>query len=286
MAVYERIYKRYLGELTPRWTRFLILPRYTLRDVFSSKLLLGFFVICFLGPFLFAAGIYVRHNVAFLEVFSGLPLDQWVIDGKFFRWFMGFQAFLAFVLALFVGPGLVSRDLANNGLALYLSRPMSRWEYVLGKLSVLALLLSPMTWLSGWLLYALQSNLAGDGWFAENLEIVVGMFVGSWVWILTISLLALALSAWVKWRAVATFLMLMIFIGGAFFAALIDALFGVPWMNMVNLSLSMNTLWDHLLGLPPESEIPLTAAWLAILGTSALSLFLLNRKIRAYEVVG
>ncbi len=285
MAVYERIYKRYLGASTPRWSRFLILPRYTLRDVFSSKPLLGFYVICFVCPALFATGIYLSHNVAFLEIFSGFPQEMLKIDGKEFRLFMGFQALGAYLLALFVGPGLVSRDLANNGLPLYLSRPMSRWEYVLGKISVLALLLSPMTWVSGWLLYALQGNLAGGGWLMENLEIAVGIFIGSWVWILTVSLLSLALSAWVKWRAVATFLMLMIFVGGIFFGALSESLFGVAWVKMIDLRLSMGTLWDHLLGLQPDSGIPLTAAWLAILGTSALSLFLLNRKIRAYEVV-
>ncbi len=44
MAVYERTYKRYTGRQTPQWTRFLILPRFAFRDVFRSKLLVGFLV--------------------------------------------------------------------------------------------------------------------------------------------------------------------------------------------------------------------------------------------------
>jgi hypothetical protein len=45
---------------------------------------------------------------------------------------------MALFLAAFVGPGQVSPDLANNALSLYLARPFSRVEYVLGKMSVLA----------------------------------------------------------------------------------------------------------------------------------------------------
>ena len=56
---------------------------------------------------------------------------------------------LALFLAAFVGPGQVSPDLANNALSLYLARPFSRAEYVLGKMSVLVILLSLMTWVPG-----------------------------------------------------------------------------------------------------------------------------------------
>ena len=55
-----------------------------------------------------------------------------------------------FFLAAFVGPGLISPDLSHNGLPLYLARPFSRAEYVLGKMSVLVGLMSLMTWIPGY----------------------------------------------------------------------------------------------------------------------------------------
>jgi hypothetical protein len=69
---------------------------------------------------------------------------------------------MALFLAAFVGPGQVSPDLANNALSLYLARPFSRVEYVLGKMSVLAILMSLMTWMPGLLLFGLQGYL--EGW--------------------------------------------------------------------------------------------------------------------------
>ena len=51
----------------------------------------------------------------------------------------------------------------------------------------------------------------------DNLWIASGVFLGSWIWILSISLLALALSAWVKWRIAAGALLLgVLFIGAGF----------------------------------------------------------------------
>ena len=221
MAVYERTYKRYAGAMTPQWTRFLVLPRFVFQDVFKSKLFLIFFISSFVFPVLMGGVIYLRHNASFLEAFPDFNLDDLLaIDAAFFRRILLVQFLFGFLLALFVGPGLVSRDLANNGLPLYLSRPVSRAEYVLGKFSVLAILLSAITWLLGWALFALEGNFAGWKWMVENARIAAAIFLGSWIWIVTVSLLALALSAWVRWRPVATFLMLMVPLAGDFFGGL------------------------------------------------------------------
>ncbi|MEO1088728.1 MAG: hypothetical protein AAFY88_31230, partial [Acidobacteriota bacterium] len=204
MAVYERNYKRYDGPVTPTATRFLVLPRYIFKDVFQSRLLLIFYVLCFVFPLICGVFIYLTHNADFLKAIPNFQMPEFLqINADFFKSFLGIQGTLVFALTIFIGPGLVSRDLANNGLALYLSRPFSRTEYVLGKLSVLAILLSALTWIPGWLLMLLHAQFVGLSWITDNLGLAAGFFVGSWLWILALGLLALAASAWVKWRAVA-----------------------------------------------------------------------------------
>lgn len=287
MAVYERTYKRYTGPLTPQRSRFLVLPRYAMKDVFRSRIFTAFYACCFIYP-LFACGwIYLANNMDFLAIFPGAEefLEENLrIDGGFFQIFMNVQAWLAFVVALFVGPGLVSRDLANNGLPLYLSRPFSRAEYVLGKMTVLAIMLSAITWMAGAFLYILQSNFEGWGWAIENSRLAIGVFVGSWLWILSVSLLALALSAWVKWRPVAAFMMLATVLAGIFFGGIASELFKVDWPHMFNLPVALNSLWVWLFDLRPSDLSP-AAAGVSLLGLALVSLFLLHRKIRAYEVV-
>jgi ABC-2 type transport system permease protein len=51
------------------------------------------------------------------------------------------------ILVLLVGPDLISQDLRFNAIPLYLSRPVRRFEYFLGKLGVIAVYLSVVTML-------------------------------------------------------------------------------------------------------------------------------------------
>ena len=124
MAVYEQTYKPYKGKLTPDWNRFLIIPRHTLRGVFNSKLFTAFYVICFLPLLVEAVLIYLHHNVTALAIMNLNARQLIPIDGSFFQYFVNIQGGFAFFVALLVGPPLVSRDLRNNALPLYLCRPV------------------------------------------------------------------------------------------------------------------------------------------------------------------
>lgn len=287
MAVYERSYKRYDGSITPQWSRFWVLTRYAFKQAFHSKLYIAFFAVSFLPALVVGSIIWLANNANILNLLAEMGVvDQLlVVDDRIFGVLMGWQYFFAFFNALIVGPGLVSKDLANNSLPLYLSRPFTPAEYVLGKLSVLAFLLSSMTWASCLILFLLQSSLASDGWMWEHASIAGAIIISSCLWVLTVSLLALALSAWVKWRPVAAFLMLMVFATGAFLGGLIDFLFKVEWGGMINLVLAIRAVWRGLLGLPTDGGVTPFLGWLALLALSAFSLFLLHRKVRAYEVV-
>jgi ABC-2 type transport system permease protein len=132
MAVYEHTYKPYAGPLTTEWSRFLVIPRHAYRDVYRSKLFIAFFALCFVCPLIMAILIYLHHNLTAMAVFQINLRDLAPINAFFFRVFMGIQTSLAFLLTVLIGPPLISRDLANNALPLYLCRPFSRAEYVFG----------------------------------------------------------------------------------------------------------------------------------------------------------
>ena len=163
MAVYERTYHGYEGAITPAWSRFLIVPRYSYREVFQSKLFSAFYTACFIPPIAYALFIYLHHNLSALTLLQ-IPEGALPPIGKFFWFsFVGVESWFVFLIGLFVGPALVSPDLANNGLALYLCRPFTRREYVLGKMAVLVILMSLITWIPGLLLFLLQAYLEGGG---------------------------------------------------------------------------------------------------------------------------
>jgi ABC-2 type transport system permease protein len=286
MAVYERAYRGYDGPHTPERTRFLILPRYALRDVFRSRIFTGFFALCFVGPLVFSVLIYLHHNLAALKAFQAGIQDLVPIDAKFFLVYLVVQgSVLAFFMTLIVGPALVSPDLRNNALPLYLARPFSRTEYVLGKSVVLAGLLSMITWIPGLFLFALQSYLEGPRWMWANARIGIALVVGSWVWIVLLALLALAVSATVKWKPVAAATLLILFMVAAAAGAAFNATFGTTLGNVISIGSMIQRVWEGLFGVEPEQAFPLPLAWMSLAATCAVSLWLLARKLRAYEVV-
>jgi len=247
--------------------------------------------------------IYLHHNVNALAILKVDVRQLIPIDAFFFQTFVNLQGTFAFFVTLLVGPPLVARDLRNNALPLYLCRPFSRTEYVLGKMSVLLILLSAITWVPQLLLFLFQSYLEGASWFVNNLSLASAIFIGSVVWILLLALLSQAVSALVKWRVIASAALLGIFFIPSVFGEVINQIFLTRWGNIISLGALIKNVtaglfgtfvrasghftdWDGRVGREIiVNEPPLWASWFALFVVCAICLALLSRKVKAYEVV-
>jgi ABC-2 type transport system permease protein len=165
MAVYKKTYRPYDGDLTGSLQRLLVIPRYAFEDLNRSRFLTIFFLASFIYPLVCALVIYVAHNASVLGLLGAQGSERFIsINVTFFMTLLGWQSMLALFLTSFIGPGQISPDLANNALSLYLARPFSRAEYVVGKMMVLLVLLSLMTWVPGLLLSPrARSSARGSG---------------------------------------------------------------------------------------------------------------------------
>ena len=291
MAVYERLYKPFEGELTPEASRFLVLPRYAYQQVFRSRLFAAFLIAWLFWSLILAIVIYVPHNISLLEKLGMTTEELGFLPvfhhdaGWFFNGFMIPAGLVGFEFALVVGPALISGDLRNNGLPLYLGRPFSRTEYILGKFAVLAVLMSAVSWVPGLMLFFLRAYFGGWSWFADNLRIGVAIFVGCWVGIVLLSVLSLALSAYLKWRPVAGMALLAVVFLSPIPAAFLNFMLKTYWASVINISDMVRVVWAGLFGIENTVGVPAVAAWLSLLTVCGLSLMLLYRKVRAYEVV-
>ena len=288
MAVYRQNYKPYQGTITsPRW-RFMILPRYAFQSIFESRPLVAFYVLCFVPLVVAASLIYLQYSAEALASLRIRALAVVEIDAVFFGALFRIQTFLAFLLVTFIGPGLITPDVANNALPLYLSKPLSRKEYVAGKLAVLLGMASLITWMPGLGLIGIQADLAGPQWLSDHSGIATGFFLGSWIWIVTVSLVSLAVSAWFKWRPVAAASMLgLFFIAAGFGSVMNDMLqFESEWGILLNLSTVIAMIFDWFSeGVTQRGSVPSWAALASMGALSAASVFVLYKKIRACEVI-
>ncbi len=289
MAVYDHGYRGYSGPLMPARTRFLVISRYGLRDVFASKLFLAFFAFCFAWPLVLLIAMYLRYNAEALtlinldsaDLLEFVQVNTWFFQSVFLR----NQLMLGFVVVLVTGPSLVSADLRNRAMPLYLSRPLTRTDYVLGKLVVLGVLVSAITWAPGLLLFVIQASLGGREWLLEHWRIAPAMVVVSAVWILCMSLPMLAIAAWVKWKPWARIVFLGLIVSGSalgeFYKAFYDS-----WLGSMVVAFDVaDALSDAVFGAESPGAMPAAAAWAAAAALAALSAALLYRRVRAFEVV-
>ncbi len=286
MAVYDRRYRGYDGPVTPQNSRFMVLPRFAWALVFRSRLFAGFFTMCFAWPVGAALWIYLHHNLNALSS-MGLDLTSLApIDAGFFAMFMGVQCFVfGGLLALLVGPGLVSPDLANGALPLFLSRPLTRTGYAAGKMATLAILISVITWIPGLLLFLLASWLEGWSWFASNLRIAFAIVFGAGIWIATISLLAMAASAVARRKVVAQTFLLGVVIFGGIAGQVVNQMFDTKLGFAFALPELMHTVWEGLYQVPLKAQLTPAIAWSALFILCGLSIAVLARKLKAFEVV-
>jgi ABC-2 type transport system permease protein len=286
MAVYRRGYTRYEGELTRQLDRLLVLPRFAGQQILSQRLVTTVLVASMFWPLACAVYVYMANRADLLAGFGGPEVaDLMKIDADFFIVFMNTQASFAIVLAALVGPGLIAPDLSNGALPLYFSRPLSRTEYVIARMLVLVGLLSVVTWVPGVMLFIMQWGMAGWGWFGDNWMMGAAIFFGFMIWALLVGLVALASSAYVKWRVVGGALVLAVFFVLAGATELVNAVLRVRWAAVFNPALAMNQIWRSMLGADPLPGPGALASFVGMGLIVVLLLLVLERKLRPVQVV-
>ncbi len=285
MVVRDRGWRAWDGPVTPTSRRFLVLTRFALKDVFESRVFLAFYILCLLPSAAAVLAIYFSHNTQFLEQFGGL--DSWFAKAPdwIFLHLFGWQAMPAFLVAVIVTPPLIAADVGNNALGVILARAISRREYVLGKAAVVFLLLSPITWIPGLLTFSLQALLGGGQWTIDNIRIAVAFFVGHLVWIVVVTTLCLAVSAWIRLAAFSRGALLAIFIISAVVGRLVNGVTRSSIGDLLHLSRAIESVVLRFFGAVPPSALPSPANWLTLAAVVLGGLWVLNIKLRAVQEI-
>ncbi len=161
MPIFDQGYQHWHGRLSGQAARWLPITRHGVA-VGARNLWLRLVMLVAGLPALVLAivlviwGLFEQHSTflsPFLIFFENLPEElkagprgyRTMIWTLAFRQFFDIQLFFPMILVLLVGPDLISQDLRFNAIPLYLSRPVRRSEYFLGKLGVVAAFLASVT---------------------------------------------------------------------------------------------------------------------------------------------
>jgi ABC-2 type transport system permease protein len=278
MPIHRERYRRRDGQGDIRGRAWVVICVQGLRALMKRRAFLYLILLAWLPCVIRGVQIYVVANLpqaSFLE-----------ISARTFRDFLDQQELFVFFITVYAGSGLIADDIRANALQLYLSRPVTRTQYVAGKLGVLMSALALVTWVPAMVLLILQPMFAGNATFIrQNLFLIPAVTMLSLLEIALGAFTMLALSSLSKSR----WFVAVMYAGVAFFT---QAIFGATRIATQGTSFSWLAVFgslaqvgDVIFRLPPRYDTPpvVSAFVLALLiGGSAL---VLNRRIRAIEVV-
>jgi ABC-2 type transport system permease protein len=207
-----------------------------------------------------------------------------------FIWFEGFIVMM--VLAL-VGSVLVGNDFQHGSLPFYLSKPIHRWHYVLGKCLAVAVFVNLMTTLPAVLLFFEYGFIEEWSYYWDNLRLLGGILAYGAVLTVTLSLLLVATASWVRRTVPMVMIWTTLFVLGRIMQRwLVDGLKLPESWRLVDLWNDMYLVGQWALGTPLEAIRPTSQVqppyWQAAVTLGVVwvaCLLYLRKRIRAVEVV-
>jgi ABC-2 type transport system permease protein len=278
MPIHDQGYRRYAGGREAKGQAWLVIARAGIRTMVSKRLFLGLLLFAY-GPFLVrCVQLYISTNFSQAAFFA--PTAQT------FREYLEQQSIFVFFITIYVGAGLIANDRRANALQIYLSKPLTRLEYVAGKAATLAVFLLAATWVPALLLLFLQIMFAGSFAFVQkNAFLFPAITVYSFLQVILATLSMLALSSMSKSPR---FVGIM-YAGVIFFT---DALFGmlkyvvqVSSASIVSPTQSLAQIGDVIFRVPPRHDTPVVFSFGVLIVMIVAAMLILERRIRGVEVV-
>lgn len=280
MPIHTQNYRHWEGTLNPsHYTRWWIIAKAELKLLAQRKIVR---LIVAIPPAIYilahAVIIYIVNQVPG----SVLPIN---IDSVFFRNFLFNASLLIALIAVFGGSGLIATDLKNNTLSLYLSKPISWIDYLVGKFAVMGILLSCLTLIPGLLLFLEHVLLTDTSFLKENYWMPFSIIAYSIIIILVSSLLMLVFSSLTSNSRYAIIGFCAVWFGTPVIYEILKVITRTSKVALVSIWANYDILGTALFGDAPNYAMHWVWALLTQIALIALCLFVLHRRIRAVEIV-
>jgi ABC-2 type transport system permease protein len=279
MPIHDLSYQHWAGEWTSHPYRWWVITRQGILLLARKRI---FLVLLFISiiPFL------VRCVMLYIAVVMG-RMQFIKIDERFFEGFLTQQMYyFTFFIAIFSGAGLIANDLKANALQIYLSKPITRRDYLIGKLGVVVFFIALVTLLPGLLLFGIAAAFHSDLAFLQQYSWVVIPIIGYSLLIVFVnSLVVLALSSLNRSaRFAGIFFAAVIFFSQMLYGILSEILRtkAVAWVSISN---NMTQLGDAIFGAPLGYPVSPWISALVLAIVMAGSVLIIHSRVRAVEVV-
>lgn len=235
--------------------------------------------------------IYLKSQMAAQQdlSFAQMVFDQLEVtgSGSAYHGFLLRQTENVYIMLAYASAVLLATDFQAGGINFYLSKPIGRVHYLLGKLGALFVLVGIQTWLPAMGLFAEAALYAADFQYVrEHTNILIGITGYSLLLMTVPSILGLAIA--VLFRKTAA--IVVAWVGLLFVLPAFGALLGLvfddrDWM-LLGLRYDLRLLGASLFGLISKAgEMRFPYALVIVLSLSVVCLAVILRRLRPVEVV-
>lgn len=278
MPIHDQGYRRYVGRREPHGRTWWVIAKAGLMERLRERKFLGLLLFAWLPFLVRSVQLYVAANYSQASFLAP--------SASTFREFLDQQGIFVFFITLYVGSGLIANDRRANALQIYLSKPLTRIEYVVGKLVTLVIFLTAVTWVPAMLLLVMQMLFAGNlAFLRANLFLFPAVTLFSAVLVLVSAFSMLALSSLSKSRRfVAVMYAGLIFFTAAMYQALRGMTGSRAWA-VISPGDVLEVMSAVIFRSPGPRSIPFAVAVLVVLILLGASVLVLERRVRGVEVV-
>jgi ABC-type transport system involved in multi-copper enzyme maturation permease subunit len=279
VPIHDQGYRRYAGRREAHGKTWWVIARAGLMERLRERKFLGLLLVAWLPFLVRTVQLYVASNYSQAAQLLG-PTPG------LFKEFLQQQGIFVFFVTMYVGSGLIANDRRANALQIYLSKPLTRLDYVVGKLATLLIFLIGITFVPGILLLVMQMMFAGNLTFLKaNLFLFPAITAYAAVTVAMAAFSMLALSSLSKSRRfVAVMYAGLIFFTAAMYQALRGITGSRAWA-FISPGDVLDVFASVIFRTAGTTAIPLPVALLFLVLLMGGSVLVLERRVRGVEVV-
>ncbi len=277
MPIHDQGYRRYRGGKAGG-RAWLVIMTTGIRTMLGERRFILLLVLSWIQFVVRAVQFYIGTN--FSQAAMMAP------SAGTFRDFFERQDLFVFIVTVTLGARLIAQDRRVNALQIYLSKPLTRAEYIFGKLGILVSFLLFITWLPAVLLLVVQVVFAGNfAFLTANAYLFPAITVYAAIEAALVSTAMLALSSLsTNSRFVGVLFAGLIFFSQGLFNVLrfITGSTSLSWIAFGN---NLTQVGDAIFRVPLHYQTPWIVSLLMVCGLIAVSALVLERQVRGVEVV-
>jgi hypothetical protein len=281
--IYEQHYRRLDASVPLRAQRWIPIAREGLKALLSFKAYLALIAFAWLP--VFGRLVQVYFLTRFPEARRVVPID----DKFFFDACLYPQVVFMYLMAAYAGAGLIANDMRTGGLLLYLSRPLTLGDYILGKFSIVFASLSMVMLVPNLVLFFGARSLAPDALGEISHLILIPKIVAfTLVMMVPISGIVLVMSALARNPRFAGLGFFFVFVGSTMAQTIAWRATRNSYSGLVSFQACMRRVGEWIFGIKPArmtADLPPELALVVLIVVSIGCLLILRTRVRAVEIV-